>query len=73
MTILHPRVFYMTSRNGETSIAFDVWVRGIFGTSPSGDVQFCSATYRLFKVNPSEQSREKDTVMEVQYKGEGDR
>ena len=38
-------------------------------TSPSGGVQFCSATYRLFKVNPSEQCREKDTVMEVQYKG----
>ena len=41
------------------------------GTSPSGGVQFCSAAYRLFKVNPSEQSKEKDTVMEVQYKGEG--
>ena len=37
---------------------------------PSGGVQFCSATYRLFKVGPTEQSRHKDTVVEVQYKGE---
>ena len=37
--------------------------------SPSGGVQFCSATYRLFKVGPSEQCRDTDTVMEVQYKG----
>ena len=36
----------------------------------SGGVQFCSATYRLFKVGTSEQSRDKDTVVEVQYKGE---
>ena len=37
--------------------------------SPSGGVQFCSATYRLFKVGPSEQCRDTDVVMEVQYKG----
>ena len=36
---------------------------------PSGGVQFCSATYRLFKVGPSELSRDTDTVVEVQYKG----
>ena len=36
---------------------------------PSGGVQFCSATYRLFKVGPSEKSRDTDTVVEVQYKG----
>ena len=33
--------------------------------SPSGGVQFCSATYRLFKVGPSEQCRDKDMIMEV--------
>ena len=37
--------------------------------SSSGGVQFCSATYRLFKVGPSEQCRDTDVVMEVQYKG----
>ena len=37
--------------------------------SSSGGVQFCSATYRLFKVGPSEQCRDMDVVMEVQYKG----
>ena len=37
--------------------------------SSSGGVQFCSATYRLFKVAPSEQCRDKDKIMEVQYKG----
>ena len=39
--------------------------------SPSGVVQICSATYRLFKVGPSEQCRDKDMDldMEVQYKG----
>ena len=36
---------------------------------PSGGVQFCSATYRLFKVGPSEQCRDTDMIMEVQYKG----
>ena len=35
--------------------------------SSSGGVQFCSATYRLLKVAPSEQCRDK--IMEVQYKG----
>ena len=35
----------------------------------SGGVHFCSATYRLFKVGPSELSRDTDTVVEVQYKG----
>ena len=40
---------------------------GVF--SPSGGVQFCSATYRLLKVGPSEQCRDTDVVMEVQYKG----
>ena len=34
--------------------------------SSSGGV---SATYRLFKVGPSEQCRDTDAVMEVQYKG----
>ena len=37
--------------------------------SPSGGVQFCSATYRLFKVGPSEQCKDMDRIMEVQYKG----
>ena len=37
--------------------------------SPSGGVQFCSATYCLFKVGPSEQCKDTDMVMEVQYKG----
>ena len=37
--------------------------------SSSGGVQFCSATYRLFKVGPSEQCRDKDMIMKVQYKG----
>ena len=37
--------------------------------SSSGGVQFCSATYRLFKVPPSEQCRDTDRIMEVQYKG----
>ena len=37
--------------------------------SSSGGVQFGSATYRLFKVAPSEQCRDKDKIMEVQYKG----
>ena len=37
--------------------------------SSSGGVQFCSATYRLFKVGPSEQCKDMDMIMEVQYKG----
>ena len=41
--------------------------------SPSGGVLFCSATYRLFKVDPSEQCRDTDAVKEVQYKGRWER
>ena len=41
--------------------------------SSSGGVQFCSATYRLFKVGPSEQCKDMDMIMEVQYKGRWER